>query len=148
VLVVLVDLELNYHQHSEIHFLSQIRQLVVDWDIEDLDLHYGLLLVEVVDQLLVLVFLLAVAVELHHSQQEHQFQVRQSNISLRAEDTVEWIVLLMLKMQRKTLDLVVVVLVSKVIVEVPVVPVLFSLHILHKYTQGYIPINNKNIYSL
>jgi RNA polymerase sigma factor (sigma-70 family) len=29
-----------------------------------------------------------------------------------------------------------------------VVPVLFSLPILHKYTQGYIPINNKNIYSL
>jgi len=31
---------------------------------------------------------------------------------------------------------------------VQVVPVLFSLPILHKYTQGYIPINNKNIYSL
>jgi hypothetical protein len=32
--------------------------------------------------------------------------------------------------------------------EVVVVPVLSSSLILHKYTQGYIPINNKNIYSL
>jgi hypothetical protein len=36
---------------------------------------------------------------------------------------------------------------KEILVEM-VVPVSFSLHILHKYTQGYIPINNKNIYSL
>jgi hypothetical protein len=35
-----------------------------------------------------------------------------------------------------------------VLVEATVVPVLSSSLILHKYTQGYIPINNKNIYSL
>jgi hypothetical protein len=34
------------------------------------------------------------------------------------------------------------------LVVVSVVPVSFSSPILHKYTQGYIPINNKNIYSL
>jgi hypothetical protein len=43
---------------------------------------------------------------------------------------------------------VVVIMVVVIMLVVLVVPVLFSLHILHKYTQGYIPINNKKLYNL
>jgi hypothetical protein len=48
----------------------------------------------------------------------------------------------LVEVEEEMLDMVVLHLVEMV------VPVLSSSLILHKYTQGYIPINNKNIYSL
>jgi len=131
-LVGQVEQELNYHQHLEIHFPNQMQQLVVDWDIEDLDLHHGLLQVVVVGLLQDLVPLLEVALGPLHSQQEVQFQVRQNNISLRVQGTVDQIIGLTLKMQKKTLDLAAAVEEIKVIVVATEVPESSSSLILHR----------------